>query len=116
MEEHDGIRINAAAIRQQTLQHGKARAALAPKAPLAAKQIVTEMDGRLIPIVQPAQHGDKRQGKTLAGREVRGCCARAVGQESRRYGAAVNTWRRRPRPSWERKKPKAGCVGSKAGY
>ena len=34
------------------------------------------MDGSLIPVVQPARTGDQRKGKTLAWREVRGCCAR----------------------------------------
>lgn len=91
LEEHYGIRINSEAIRQQTLRHGKAIAAIEPKAAAAAKQIVTEMDGSLIPVVQPAKSGDKRKGKTLAWREVRVCCARAVGQASRLYGATLGS-------------------------
>jgi hypothetical protein len=91
LEEHYDIRISSEAIRQQTLQHGKAIAAIAPKAAGAAKQIVTQMDGSLIPVVQPAKSGDKRKGKTLAWREVRVCCARAVGKESRLYGATLGS-------------------------
>lgn len=91
LQEHYGITVSSEAIRQQTLHHGKAIAAMVPPPGLAAKTIVTEMDGSLIPVVQPAQCGDKRKGKTLAWREVRVCCARAVGKESRRYGATLGS-------------------------
>jgi hypothetical protein len=91
LQEHYGITINAEAIRQQTLHHGKAIAAVEPKPGLAAKQVVTQMDGSLIPVVQPAKTGDKRKGKTLVWREVRVCCARSVGKESRFYGATLGT-------------------------
>lgn len=91
LEEHYGIRINSEAIRQQTFHHGKAIAAIEPKAAGAAKTIVTQMDGSLIPVVQPAKSGDQRKGKTLAWREVRVCCARAVGQERRFYGATLGS-------------------------
>lgn len=91
LEEHYGIRINSEAIRQQTLHHGKAIAAIEPKAAKSAKTIVTQMDGSLIPVVQSAPNGDKRKGKTLAWREVRVCCARVVGQERRLYGATLGS-------------------------
>ena len=91
LQEHYGIAINAEAVRQQTFHHGKAIAAIAPKAGQAAKVIVTQMDGSMIPVVQPAQTGDKRKGKTLAWREVRVCCARSLGSASRRYGATLGT-------------------------
>ncbi len=91
LEEHYGISLSSEAIRQQTLQHGKAIAAIAPLRAAAAEVIVTEMDGSLIPVVQPAQSGDKRKGKTLAWREVRVCCARAVGRERRLYGATLGS-------------------------
>lgn len=91
LEEHYGLRINSEAIRQQTFHHGKAIAAIEPEAAVAAKTIVTQMDGSLIPVVQPAPSGDKRKGKTLAWREVRVCCARAVGQAHRLYGATLGS-------------------------
>lgn len=91
LAEHYGIRIHSEAIRQQTLHHGKAIGAIEPKAAAVAKTIVTQMDGSLIPVVQPAKSGDKRKGKTLAWREVRVCCARAVGRESRLYGATLGS-------------------------
>ena len=42
-------------------------------------------------MVQPARTGDKRKGKTLAWREVRVCCARAVGRAQRLYGATLGS-------------------------
>ncbi len=108
LQEHYGITVNAEAIRQQTLHHGKAIAAIPPKPEQPAKAIVTQMDGSLIPVVQPATTGDKRKGKTLAWREVRVCCARALGKESRFYGATLGTlescsW------LWEQTARYAGC-------
>lgn len=91
LKEHYGITVNSEAIRLQTLDHGRAIAAIEPKVPLAAKEIVTEMDGSLIPVVQPAKSGDKRKGKTLAWREVRVCCARAVGKDNPLYGATLGS-------------------------
>lgn len=91
LQEHYGLTVSSEAIRQQSLHHGKAIAAIVPAPALAAKVIVTEMDGSLIPVVQPAKSGDKRKGKTLAWREVRVCCARAVGSQSRCYGATLGT-------------------------
>jgi hypothetical protein len=91
LKEHYGITVNSEAIRLQTLRHGKAIAAIKPATSVAAKEMVTEMDGSLIPVVQPAKAGDKRKGKTLLWREVRVCCARAVGQQSPLYGATLGT-------------------------
>lgn len=91
LQEHYGLTVSSEAIRQQSLHHGKAIAAIEPEPALAAKAIVTEMDGSLIPVVQPAKSGDKRKGKTLAWREVRVCCARVVGQQSRLYGATLGS-------------------------
>ena len=91
LKEHYGITVNSEAIRLETLHHGKAIAAIEPKVGLPAKEIVTEMDGSLIPVVLPAKSGDKRKGKTLAWREVRVCCARAVGKQSRLYGATLGS-------------------------
>lgn len=91
LKEHYGITVNSEAIRLQTLHHGRAIAGVEAKADRPAKQMVTEMDGSLIPVVQPAKTGDKRKGKTLAWREVRVCCARAVGKDSRLYGATLGS-------------------------
>lgn len=91
LKEHYGMEINSESIRQQTLRHGKAIGAIAPVPHPAAKELVTEMDGSLIPVVQPAKSGDRRKNKTLVWREVRVCCARTVGKESPVYGATLGT-------------------------
>lgn len=91
LKEHYGLEVNPEAIRQQTLHHGKAIGAIVPVSHRAAKELVTEMDGSLIPVVQPAKSGDRRKNKTLVWREVRVCCARAVGQDSPIYGATLGT-------------------------
>jgi hypothetical protein len=91
LKEHYGLEVNPEAIRQQTLHHGKAIGAIAPVPHPAAKELVTEMDGSLIPVVQPAKSGDRRKNKTLVWREVRVCCARAVGKDRPVYGATLGT-------------------------
>jgi hypothetical protein len=91
LQEHYGIEVNSEAIRLQTLHHGKAIGVIVPATDRAAQELVTEMDGSLIPVVQPAGIGDRRKNKALAWREVRVCCARAVGKESPVYGATLGT-------------------------
>ena len=91
LKEHYGITVNSEAIRLQTLHHGRAIAAIEPTVQVAANEMVTEMDGSLIPVVQPAKAGDRRKGKTLVWREVRVCCARAVGKQSPLYGATLGS-------------------------
>ena len=93
IKEHYRIDVCSAVIRRTTLRHGKAIVAVAQKiqAP-AAKAIITQMDGSLIPVVQRrANAGDGRKHKTLLWREVRLCCARAQGQVNRVYGATLGT-------------------------
>jgi hypothetical protein len=91
LKEHYGLAVNPEAIGQQTLHHGKAIGAMVPLPHPAAKELVTEMDGSLIPVVQPAKSGDRRKNKTLVWREVRVCCARAVGKDRPVYGATLGT-------------------------
>jgi hypothetical protein len=91
IKEHYGMEVNSEAIRQQTLHHGKAIGAIAPAPHPAAKELVTQMDGSLIPVVQSAKSGDRRKNKTLVWREVRVCCARAAGKDGPVYGATLGT-------------------------
>src|SRR5690606_41791847 len=48
------------------------------KARPQAKVLITEMDGSMVPIVQPGIGVDKRKGKKLIWREARLCCARST--------------------------------------
>ena len=90
VKEHYGLLIPIGALRQQTLRHGRAITALAdPQKAPAATQLITEMDGSMIPVMQPGSGHDRRKGKSLFWREVKLCCARPVGSVQTRYGATL---------------------------
>lgn len=90
VKEHYGIVIPISALRKQTLRHGRAMTALAdPQAAKAAAQLSTEMDGSMIPVMEPGSGTDRRQGKNLFWREVKLCCARPAGSGQTRYGATL---------------------------
>ena len=89
LEEHYGISIPVEAVRQHTLRHGRAISTL-PQAPeRAAAQIITQMDGSMIPVMTPGTGRDARKGRQLFWREVRLCSARAAGQARALYGATL---------------------------
>jgi hypothetical protein len=92
VREHYHIDVPPGAVRRHTLRHGKAIAALADQ-PVAgpAKQVVTQMDGSMIPIMEPGRGADRRKGKQLYWREVRLCLARAVDREQACYGATLGS-------------------------
>lgn len=56
VREHYAIEVPVSAVRQHTLRHGKAIAAVAEevKPRRAAKTLITEMDGSMVPIVHRA--------------------------------------------------------------
>jgi hypothetical protein len=90
--EHYGIEVSGGAVRRITLAHGRRIGQIGEgKRGAPAKQIVTQMDGSMIPIVQAGKGADHRKGKTLLWREVRLCCTRADGQADRLYGATLGS-------------------------
>lgn len=91
LQEHYGFKVSSEAIRATTLRHGKAIAAIEPKHDPTAKELVTEMDGSFIPVVQSGTAGDRRKGKKVFWREVRVCSARATGKATAVYGATLGT-------------------------
>jgi hypothetical protein len=92
VKEHYAIEVPVAAVRQHTLRHGKAIATLATAgAAKPAKQIITQMDGSMIPVMQPGSGKDARKGRSLFWREVRLCCARPEGQTAALYGATLGS-------------------------
>ena len=92
LKEHYGIDLPVSAIRLMTLQHGKSIMETGEKIKCsAASEMVTEMDGSMIPVVQSGSGKDRRKGKTLLWREVRLCCARTVGRSERIYGATLGS-------------------------
>lgn len=92
VREHYGLDINASAVRRITYQHARKIQKVKPSPPTrAAKTLITQIDGSMIPLVNPGQKGDRRKGKSLLWSEVRLCCARAEDQVSRIYGATLGT-------------------------
>lgn len=93
VREHYGIEINASTIRNCTLQHGRGILRAVQKLQLPpAKDLVTQIDGSLIPVVaSEATAEDKRKSKKLFWREVRLCSARPKGKSRSIYGATLGS-------------------------
>jgi hypothetical protein len=85
LAEHYHIEVPRSALYLATLRHGRAMGGgdTTPAAP-ATCQLITQIDGSMIPIVNPGKGldkgPDKRKGKTLRWGEVRLCSARVPGQ------------------------------------
>jgi hypothetical protein len=75
MQEHHGVEINTSAIRRVTLVHAKRAEKLVTQIDLAtrpSKQMILEMDGEMVPLVEYAQDGkDKRKTKKNFWAELR---------------------------------------------
>ena len=93
VREHYGLDVTATAVRQHTLGHGAQIGAIAPPPPKrAARTLITQLDGSLIPIVvPPAQGADRRGSKQLVWREVRLCLARPQDAARPCYGATLGS-------------------------
>ena len=92
VKEHYAIEVPEEAVRQHTLRHGKAIATLAAaETANPAKQLITQMDGSMIPVMQPGSGEDARKGRSLFWREVRLCSARQHGHATALYGATLGS-------------------------
>ena len=91
VREHYSIEVPIEAIRQYTLRHGRSMNQLPASPASAAKTLVTQMDGTMIPVVQPGSGADARKGKQLLWREARLCLARSTDQAQGIYGATLGT-------------------------
>lgn len=93
VREHYGIEVPVSSIRDWTLQHAAqiGGAAEKVKARPQAGTLITEMDGSMVPIVQPGSGPDKRKGKQLIWREARLCCARSKDAARPLYGATLGS-------------------------
>jgi Uncharacterised protein family (UPF0236) len=91
VREHYSIEVPVEAIRQHTLRHGRRMSQLPASAAGAAKTLVVEMDGTMIPVVQSGQGPDARKGKQLLWREARLCLARPSDQAEALYGSTLGT-------------------------
>jgi Uncharacterised protein family (UPF0236) len=92
VKEHYRIDVPGSAVRKQTLDHGRKLSGLALKPTgRAPRQIITQMDGSMVPVMQPGKGQDGRKGKTLLWREARLCLARDAEQAAGVYGATLGT-------------------------
>lgn len=92
VKEHYGITVPVAGVRDHTLRHGRAIVSIpSPKDAKFAAQIITQMDGSMIPVMQRGGGADGRKGKTLFWREVKLCCARRDGQAQALYAATLGS-------------------------
>jgi hypothetical protein len=91
VREHYRIEVPVEAVRQYTLLHGRSIGQLPAGSPSAAKTMVVEMDGTMIPVVQPGRGPDARKGKQLLWREARLCLARPTDKAQGLYGSTLGT-------------------------
>ena len=91
VKEHYGIEVPISAVREITYRHARAIQQIEPTQPAAAKTLITQMDGSMIPLVESRGGVDRRKIKTTLWNEVRLCCARSEGQAGRVYGATLGT-------------------------
>jgi len=91
VREHYAIEVAAEAIRQYTLQHGRRMSQLPASKAAGAKTLVVEMDGTMIPVVQPGSGLDARKGKQLLWREARLCLARPSDHAPALYGSTLGS-------------------------
>jgi hypothetical protein len=110
VQEHYGIEMPVSAVRAQTLRHGRAIARVSEEvSPIAAsKEVITQIDGSMVPVMKAGSGADGRKDKSLFWREVRLCSARAQGQSQSMYGATLGSvesaaW------VWQETARQAGC-------
>lgn len=88
--EHYGWSISPTVLRHWTLQHARQSAGTKLEAlPVPREALITALDGSMVPIVRPAQSGDRRKNKELLWREIRVAVARRKEDASARYGATL---------------------------
>jgi hypothetical protein len=96
LREHYGFEIGESTIQRIALGHAQAifesdrPSAEFPKEPGRHKQIVAQIDGGMVPIVEPgADQKDKRKGKKLSWREAKISLAHAKGSRTPVYGGGI---------------------------
>ena len=91
VREHYGIDVSVEAIRQHTLHCGRNISQLADDSNAPAKTLIVQMDGTMIPVMQPGKGADRRKGKQLLWREARLCLARPSSSAHALYGSTLGT-------------------------
>lgn len=95
--EHYGIAIGESTIQRITARHAQAMVeasradAASAEQPGTARPIVVEIDGSMVPIVEPNRDApDKRKGKTLGWREAKLSLAHEQGSVTPIYGGSID--------------------------
>jgi len=89
VREHYRIDVSIHSLYTQTLKHGRAMGGFeTPQKRSPATQLLTQIDGSMIPIMTPGTGADRRRGKSLSWGEVRLCSARHPGESRPVYGAS----------------------------
>lgn len=91
LREHYGIDVSIEAIRQHTLRCGRYISQLADESNAPANTLIVQMDGTMIPVMQPGGGADRRKGKQLLWREARLCLARPSNSAQALYGSTLGT-------------------------
>jgi hypothetical protein len=92
MREHHGLNVRAEEVRQQTYRHARAMARLTPAARPPSAVIVAQIDGSMIPILQPAPSGaDRRRARAVDWRELKACLARDRDSATPLFGATLGS-------------------------
>lgn len=91
IREHYGIDVPLEAVRQHTLRHGRSIHQLPVEPGASAKTLIVQMDGTMIPVMEPGKGSDRRKGKQLLWREARLCLARPSDRAQSFYGSTLGT-------------------------
>ncbi len=96
LREHYGFEIGESTIQRIALGHAEAifesgrPSAEFPKTPGRHQQIVAQIDGGMVPVVEPdADQTDKRKGKTLSWKEAKIALAHAKGSRTPVYSGGI---------------------------
>ena len=94
--EHYGILLGESSIRRITEGHARqifetaSRSAVWPTQPGSSAVIIAEMDGGMVPIVEPdPSRADQRKGKKLQWKEAKICLAHPKGSKTLTYGGTL---------------------------
>jgi hypothetical protein len=94
MKEHHGIDVNVSSIRNITEKHASRAAELLAKEPPGdhkSKQMILEMDGEMVPLVEYKESPDKRKTKTNFWGELRVSAVQNHHEVSWKYASSFNS-------------------------
>jgi hypothetical protein len=92
MREHHGLGVRAEEVRQETYRHARTMATLTPAARPPSAVIVAQIDGSMIPILQPVRLGvDRRRARAVDWRELKACLARDRDSATPLFGATLGS-------------------------